>query len=146
MNLKIKKFLKHVLDRKTITRLKDLLYWFDCKLIHFASRTTILTRLYYLFWSSEFTREMYAVINARRRYLFGRVGSSPSSFTLRRNIHRLEKGLVMKPRREVFGEGYIAETVDYFKYCLAEDALLSSERIWATSVLQEYFHLFPYQK
>ena len=45
----------------------------------------------------------------------------------------------MRPRRAVFGEAYIAETVHYFGYCLAANRLADDEIRWANDVLKEYF-------
>ena len=36
---------------------------------------------------------------------------SENMFLLRRNVHRLEKGLLMRPRRSVFGLKYIEEAL-----------------------------------
>lgn len=65
-------------------------------------------------------------------------------FLLRRNTHRLEKGLLMRPRRTVFAVDYIAETVRAFEVvasAVRADELdsLSSDRDWAGDVLGEYF-------
>ncbi len=64
-------------------------------------------------------------------------------YTLRRNTHRLEKGLIMRPRRAVFASGYIGETVDCFAR-LFRNADLSAERLrlqhdWSRAVLDAYF-------
>ena len=72
-----------------------------------------------------------------------------ASFQLRRNVHRLEKGFAMRPRRSLFATEYILETVSIYRRlvelrlsaCNAEsiespDPLL----IWAHDVLRQYFH------
>lgn len=68
---------------------------------------------------------------------------SESSVLLRRNVHRLEKGLIMRPRRPAFAETYITETVN--AYCLSaeqgsdrEDSN-TDEINWAYDVLTAYF-------
>ena len=40
---------------------------------------------------------------------------SENVFLLRRNVHRLEKGLLMRPRRPVFGLKYIEELVNAYE-------------------------------
>ncbi len=60
-------------------------------------------------------------------------------FNLRRNIHRLEKGLSYKNRKKIFAESYIYETVEYLSILFSNPNLDSSTRIWAVSVLNEYF-------
>lgn len=61
----------------------------------------------------------------RRRYL------------IRRNVHMLEKGLTMQPRRDTFATGYIRETVDAVRDCLTN--LETEESLWILTVLEQYF-------
>lgn len=61
-------------------------------------------------------------------------------YTLRRDTHRLEKGLCMRPRRPVFALSYIEEAVDALEQTVlhrseSEQALLQ----WACDVLAMYF-------
>ncbi|WP_460166663.1 nitroreductase family protein [Thermostilla marina] len=63
---------------------------------------------------------------------------------LRRNTHRLEKGLIMRPRRDIFALDYIEETVEAYKAAL--DAVnsggpsLEGEQLqWMHDVLEDYF-------
>lgn len=66
-----------------------------------------------------------------------------TSALLRRNIHRLEKGLIMRPRRDGFAIGYIAETVEAYKFMNfsytknAEEPM--GELEWARDVLEVFF-------
>ncbi len=64
---------------------------------------------------------------------------------LRRNIHRLEKGLLARPRRAVFGLGYIAETLDKFEAQASErisgSGQDSDEFEWFANVLTQYFEV-----
>lgn len=95
--------------------------------------------VFYCFFSREFFREHKAVMQGRLAYHKSLVAVGQSSILLRRNIHRLEKGLIMRPRRDVFADGYILETVDsYIKVHAASDAC-TNELSWATDVLTEYF-------
>ena len=73
-----------------------------------------------------------------------------TQYSLRRNIHRLEKGLLMKPRRDIFALGYITETVDSLENILTPSSELDSsckeqpgfkEIEWAYEVLNQYFSL-----
>jgi len=82
---------------------------------------------------------MRSVLLARRRYYESQSGHNPNSFLLRRNIHRLEKGLIMEPRRPVFAEGYIGQTVGYYELCLQSGCLSETESKWAYAVILEYF-------
>ena len=58
---------------------------------------------------------------------------------LRRNIHRIEKGLIMRPRRAVFALRYIGDTIDAFEAALASPLEEPDELRWATDVLERYF-------
>jgi nitroreductase len=62
-----------------------------------------------------------------------------SSVLLRRNIHRLEKGLIMQSRRAVFASDYIMETVVVYLNAVQQATLCGAELKWATDVLTEYF-------
>lgn len=63
-------------------------------------------------------------------------------YTVRRNIHMLEKGLVMRPRRDTFALDYIGPTLDIvlaqFNMGLLDPD--SEEGRWVLSVLRDYFH------
>ena len=56
---------------------------------------------------------------------------------LRRDIHRLEKGLVMVPRRDVFGLAYIGDIL----WLLEEGEYDYVNTQWAVSVLGRYFEV-----
>ena len=60
-----------------------------------------------------------------------------NEYVLRRNIHRLEKGLLMIPMRDIFGLRFIEETVN----CYACINQLTHPDIheWGGDVLEEYF-------
>ncbi len=111
-------------------------------LLRVSAKSRYLSVLYYLFFSRSFGREQQAVLNGRLKYLESRKGSSHSRYFLRRNIHRLEKGLLMKPRRSVFGLEYISDTVTCYKQVAATTPLNASTRDelqWAHDVLEKYF-------
>lgn len=94
-----------------------------------------------------FNREQYAVLSGRRAYYRALSTSRPTHVELRRNIHRLEKGMSMQPRRPVFARDYIAETVDYYRVAVAGQAgdrsIERDELLWAREVLTEYFEIVP---
>jgi len=90
-------------------------------------------------------REMFAVRAGIRKY-GARALNWPQGqpALLRRNTHRLEKGLIMRPRRDVFALDYIGETVHAYRAALEAsqrgESTLSPEQLqWAHDVLQEYF-------
>jgi len=69
------------------------------------------------------------------------VESGTDSFLLRRNVHRLEKGLTMRPMRTQFATDYIGETVDAFRGGVTSGLLKPEhpEFNWMYSVLSGYF-------
>lgn len=62
---------------------------------------------------------------------------------LRRNTHRLEKGLIMRPRRDVFALDYIEETMQAYEAALKAlqngNGPCPEELQWVGDVLEEYF-------
>lgn len=113
--------------------------WLDIQLAVLSSRYRFTAHLYFTFFSTNFDREMQTVLLARRRYYSLRTGCKPNSYLLRRNVHRLEKGLIMRPRRDVFAEGYIVETVLNFNRCVETNKSSEAEISWADDVITEYF-------
>jgi nitroreductase len=104
----------------------------------FASRPA-LAKLFYGWISPRFTREQFAVIQGRARFVrASRVSSDP---LLRRCIHRLEKGLLMRPRAPTFAEDYIGEAVSAFLVARAIPSHDPEEVAWAQDVLTEYFRV-----
>src|SRR5690554_6681451 len=98
-----------------------------------------LSASFYYFMNGDFANEHIAVLKGRRAYHESLKDIGESCALLRRNTHRLEKGLIMKPRREVFAEGFIGETVNCYKNAIQSTKLSESEKKWATDVLDEYF-------
>lgn len=106
-----------------------------------ANRLTSL--LYSVLSIPSFNREQFAVLRGRRDYYrnLGRMRRSRTE--LRRNIHRLEKGLLMRPRRDVFALDYLLETLEFYEGAVSgaweTDATDAGELAWARDVLVEYF-------
>ena len=95
--------------------------------------------LYFWLFSRRFYGEHHAVLKGRLQYYEDLERGRQSSWMLRRNTHRIEKGLVMQPRRPVFGERFILETVQAFSREKATEGFSSEELNWAGDVLKEYF-------
>jgi nitroreductase len=95
---------------------------------------------YYSAVSSEFAREQMSVLAGRCAYESALKAPQGSMAMLRRNVHRIEKGLLMRPRRLPFAVDYIGETVDAYSVsqeCQVDEGELS----WAGDVLTEYFRV-----
>lgn len=91
-----------------------------------------------------FNREQYAVLRGRRNYYRNLKKKRDSHVELRRNTHMIEKGITMRPRRPVFAQGYIVETIEFYENAIKQykeqkDSLDKGELEWAHNVLDEYF-------
>lgn len=90
-------------------------------------------------------REQYAVLSGRRAYYRNLGRFRASHVELRRNIHRLEKGILMRPRRRTFARDYIEETLDFYRDALKRPADFPGTDVgevrWAFGVLSEYFSI-----
>lgn len=126
-----------MLPARLIIKIQQIRQKVDAVLIRFFVKTKWLSSVYYVLFNLSFGREAQAVLAGRIKH--DRDIEAGSQFKLRRNIHRLEKGLIMKPRRAIFAEGYIGETVDSYVACLAETNYCHQEQKWAKDVLLEYF-------
>ena len=98
------------------------------------SKTWLLRGVYQAFASSNFYFEHLAVSAGIAKYNRGLSSTSPR---LRRNVHRLEKGLTSRHRRSSFARDYVLETVRELADRTHE--LDPVERNWAMGVLKEYF-------
>lgn len=90
-----------------------------------------------------FNREQWAVLAGRRAYYANLRRRRTTHVELRRNVHRLEKGILMRPRREVFAKDYLGETVEFYERAVrraAHDPVIdATELAWAHDVIAEYF-------
>src|SRR5690606_31012313 len=86
----------------------------DRRLPILMQRSGFLSSCYYTFFSKAFYREHQSVLAGKVQHIY----EEKNYFLLVRNTHRLEKGLLMKPRRADFGNEYIKETVlTFVKIC-----------------------------
>ncbi|MGY0610891.1 nitroreductase family protein [Luteimonas sp. A501] len=93
----------------------------------------------------SFNREQFAVLRGRRDYYrnLGKVRATRTE--LRRNVHRLEKGILMQPRRPVFALDYLVETIEFYERATRQHADGAEadigELTWAHGVLANYFSI-----
>lgn len=103
------------------------------------------SRLHYAVLARAFAREQHAVAYGRWKYEEDSGSPACSPFMLRRNIHRMEKGLIMRPRRSVFAADYVEETVSAYAarvegITAGGGAAAGIEDLqWASGVLSGYF-------
>ena len=113
------------------------------KFLPVAVKRRFCSGLYYALLAPRFDREQQAVLAGQKKFQESNGPGGGTSTKLRRNIHRLEKGLIMRPRRAVFALEYIEETVKAYQRAVAEanDAAdtTNGEMNWAGDVLTDYF-------
>ena len=136
-----RQFIKKLLPsefRRDLRTLGSKIELFTLKML---SRSRWGAALYYLIFSSSFAREQQAVLSGRLRYRELLTEASGNRYQLRRNIHRLEKGLVMQPRRDVFALSYIDQTVLLYQKAVLDPDSENAGVQWAHDVLTAYFEV-----
>lgn len=108
-------------------------------MLRLFSSSEHMANLYYALISNQFGREHRSVLRGRVAYQKSLKELKKSSALLRRNVHRIEKGLIMRPRRPVFGESFIGETVECFARAASSDSFSIGELKWARDVIDRYF-------
>ena len=107
---------------------------------------------FYYAFHRQYQREHSITLLAKLRHLEANCASQGVAtkkaleFRLRRNVHRLEKGLIMRPRRTVFALDYINETVDLYNSIRSSRESSgagqeSSLEKWSRDVLKRYFEV-----
>ena len=112
MILKIKSLIQKLLG---ITFIKKIFNLVNLIIYYLVSRLSFISTFFMSFITLGFNREQQAV--ALGIYNFYKNSSSTKEINwslLRRNTHRLEKGLIMKPQKKLFALNYIEETVNEF--------------------------------
>lgn len=113
-------------------------------LVPVCRNSNFLSDLYYFLFSNEFSREHRKVLNGKYLHMQALKKNQPNAFHLRRQIHRLEKGLIMKHRRRVFALDYILDTVKNYKIItegMEKQSIPTDLGLlqWASAVIQNYF-------
>lgn len=94
--------------------------------------------LHAIIFSPGFRREIISVYTGIHRHKVRKVDIG-LKYKLRRNIHRLEKGLIMEPRRPVFALAYIGETIAVYEKAILFLDDRDSELKWFNNILDEFF-------
>lgn len=135
----MRQIVKKLLPASAIVRLKRVLTTIQLFLMRMFAVNGFMASLYYLVISRKFYRQHRAVMLGRLEHIKRLKLPLNSNPQLRRNIHRLEKGLIMQPRKAVFAEVYITETVDAYLQAVKTNCFCTDELRWARDVLSEYF-------
>lgn len=127
------------MKRFFINIIKWLIDFYQSAVLPICSRSGFAASFYFTFFSRDFYYEHKAILKAKLAYSKNKGVHGKSSALLRRNIHRLEKGLIMRPRRNIFALDYLLETVQVYKSANEVEGFSEIELEWAKSVLNEYF-------
>lgn len=137
---KMKQVFKRIIPQKYRYQLRQMKNKLDYQVLLLLSRIPFLIPFYYAALSKSFHREYRGVINGRlknRQEIHSKQGTQ---YRLRRHIHGLEKGLMMVPRRAIFGVDYIEETVSCLDQASRNQEISHPLEIkWAHDTLTEYF-------
>ncbi|APY10997.1 hypothetical protein BWZ22_06970 [Seonamhaeicola sp. S2-3] len=124
--------------RNTLKKIRTHLQIIILKIVSVSSFTS---SFYYFMMSNAFRREHLAIVKGRLKYYQQNEIEKEAFYLLRRNVHRLEKGLIMKDRRSIFALDYIENTVEaYVKVITSSKEAVSHKNLkWYTDVLSNYF-------
>ena len=105
---------------------------------HYFASSPRLSSFYYFLLSNQFKREQHAVLNGKVKHLKEQQSEQSNYYSLVRNTHRIEKGLLMRPRKPVFALDYIEQTTDAFLNLNGQYGEVAQYK-WFKDVLSEYF-------
>lgn len=114
------------------------------KVLRVIGRSRLLTALWFMV-KGGYSREQAAMVAGMARYFEAEADAADVPlFRIRRDVHRIEKGLASADRRPVFAEGYVAELVEAVARLATWCAMPGHEAdrdtlAWAVDVLDDYF-------
>jgi nitroreductase len=140
---KLKKIAKKILGLSIVQK---IIRTFNLVVLSIASNNRLFSIVYHWINFFPYSREQHAFVKAKYKNIRDVSNKGQYRSGLRRNIHRLEKGLIMRERRDVFGTGYIQDTVKKYvrevkKYngSKQKQNVDLDEILWARDVLEKYF-------
>jgi len=140
----VKKLLKLIIPASAIGATKELWNSVSSSFLRLLGKSGWHCSLFYGFLSSAFRREHRGVVCGWLKYQEETRNAGDAQYLLCRNTHRIEKGLLMRPRRQIFAVEYIEETVRcYQQHVVAKgmDITDSSQLQWTHDVLRLYFDI-----
>ncbi len=129
----IKKMIKRVLKIPKKLKLKIAQYLYT----KLTEKNIFLIKLFYFFFDHSFDREMKSVLLGKKLFE-KRIDNNEANISkVRREVHRIEKGLILPNRKPFFASDYIESTVDFLIASFHE--LDSFNKKWCCDVLIKYF-------
>jgi nitroreductase len=107
-----------------------------------------LAGFYYAF-DDSFSREFRGALAGQIHFEKSHAHASGHGgrYTLRRNTHRIEKGLIMRPQKGPFAQQYLQQTVELHAQLLAQGSMSDTSDVlllrWSGDVLRRYFQVVP---
>jgi len=96
-------------------------------------------RVYYSFFDKSFVRENRSVLQGKIMHTSPTADGKQNEYKIRRNIHRIEKGLIIPNRKSSFANRYILETVKAFEKEFKKPGHDPELIEWARDVLSLFF-------
>jgi len=142
----MRNLIKKLLPKFVFLKIKHFIVKFHQFTTPIFVKTPFLSHLYFIFFNHSYLREQFALLQGNEKYKH-RINSTieHSNPLLRRNIHRIEKGLIMQPRKSIFALGYIEETQNTFLLACQSNTH-QSELCWAKDVLTEYYRSVDFEQ
>lgn len=134
----------------SINRLLDKLFYstHGLKVLSFIQKHPLLLSNYFYFRRSFITEQQGVLAGQIAYHASSLDQGEPPIYGLRRNIHRIEKGLSAQNRRDLFATDYIGETVNFLSSLVGTyqatyntSKIMSASIYWAVDVLSEYFEV-----
>lgn len=101
------------------------------------AKSALLTSFYF-YARGTFQQEQQAILYGHLKYDESE-NDSGNLYKVIRDTHRVEKGLSMKDRRDVFAEGYIKDLVEALDQYVREAESIDRQVQWSFDVLHKYF-------
>lgn len=105
---------------------------------HISGKSMAALKIYYFFFNHSFDREMQSVFLGKKIFKQRLAKRKPNISKVRREVHRIEKGLIIPVRKPFFANNYIDSTVASLIDSYAE--LDSLNQKWMLDVLTQYFN------
>lgn len=105
------------------------------KIENWSSKTALRSSFYYFVFNDSFRRQQQSVLLGKLAY---EKRGEKNLIKLIRNIHRIEKGLIMPKLKPIYAKGYILETIEVY-VSFYKDNLQSKTFEWATDVLLKFY-------
>lgn len=135
----MKSFILSVLPKSVRAALSTALASVRLSAIRLLAKSKLAVYFYYIF-DSHFLADCASFVAGASHYAQRGELREVNTSMLRRNIHRIEKGLCFAVVRPSFATSYILETVNQFELLAVCPTLKRrSEYSWAADVLSKYF-------